>query len=124
MGALHSNVAMRSLFTLCYAAAVLLLGSTEGWSLPACPSDQPDLTWSDCFGTLTFANGNIYVGKWKDGKYNQGTKTRLNGDQYIGEFKDNKRNGQGTYTTAKVDKYVGEYRNSKRDGQGTYTFAN
>jgi len=76
-------------------------------------------------GTYTFANGDRYVGEFRDGKYHgQGTFTFVNGDRYVGEFRDDKFHGQGTYTHANGDRYVGEYRDNKRNGQGTFTFAN
>ena len=54
----------------------ILLGSTGVSSaLPRCPSDQSQY-YDNCFGTYTNANGDTYVGEWKD----------------------NKKNGQGTYT--------------------------
>ena len=56
----------------------------------------------DCnngYGTYTFANGDKYVGEYKDGKANgQGTYSHANGDKYVGEFKDGKKHGQGTFT--------------------------
>ena len=76
-------------------------------------------------GTMTWTDGDKYVGEYKDGKtHGQGTYTWANGNKYVGEFKDDKRHGQGTYTWANGDKYVGEYKDDKRLGQGTYTWAN
>ena len=43
----------------------------------------------------------------------QGTYTFADGDKYIGEYKDDKMNGQGTYTFADGDKYIGEYKDTK-----------
>ena len=51
-----------------------------------------------------------------------GTYTWANGDKYVGDFRDNKRNGQGTYTLANGNKYVGEWRNDNQHGQGTKTY--
>jgi uncharacterized protein (TIGR02145 family) len=76
-------------------------------------------------GTYTHANGGKYVGEWKDGKqHGQGVKTWSNGDKYVGEWKDGKQHGQGTYTYANGDKYVGEWKDGNRTGQGTFTWAN
>ena len=91
-------------------------------ALPDCPSDA--LIWNNCFGTLTYPNGNEYVGEFKDGKRNgQGTYTFANGNEYVGEFKDGNLNGKGTYTFADGSKYVGEFKDGKYHGQGTFTYA-
>ena len=113
---------MKAFFTL---FLVLLAGTTYGQSnLPACQGSDPT-RWSNCFGSLTYSNGDKYVGEFKDGKRNgQGTFLFPSGDKYVGEYKDDKRNGQGTYTNANGDKYVGEFKDGKRNGQGTYTQAN
>ena len=64
------------------------------------------LTWTNCFGTLTYRDGTKYFGEWKDGyKHGQGTHYYLadnkhKGDKNVGEYKDNKKHGQGTYTFA------------------------
>ena len=93
-------------------------------NLPACKGSDAS-RWSNCVGTVTHANGERYVGEFKDGKYNgQGTLTTANGDIYVGEWKDDRRNGQGTYTFVSGYKYVGEFKDDKANGQGTLTFAN
>ena len=92
-------------------------------NLPACQGSDAT-RWSNCVGTFTFANGDKYVGEYKDGKLNgQGTFTFANGDKYVGEYKDDRRNGQGTVAYADGDRYVGEYKDGKRNGQGTYIYA-
>jgi hypothetical protein len=90
--------------------------------LPDCKSSS---TYKhNCFGTHTYADGEKYVGEYKDNKgHGQGAYTYVNGDKYVGEYKNGKKHGQGTYTFADGDKYVGEYKNGKKHGQGTYTFA-
>ena len=104
---------------------LLLLSSTDGWSLPPCPGSYNKTTWTNCFGTYTFASGDKYVGEFRDGTPNgQGTYTHAkSGNKYVGEQKDGNRHGWGTYTFANGGKYVGEYKNGKRHGQGTYTWA-
>ncbi|MDA0185869.1 MAG: hypothetical protein O3C59_00205 [Proteobacteria bacterium] len=99
-----------------------MLSASEAWALPNCPSN-PNLTWSNCVGTHTSANGDIYVGEFKDDQRNgQGTFTSANGNIYVGEWLDDQANGQGTITYANGDIYVGEWKDNKRTGQGTYTF--
>ena len=76
-------------------------------------------------GTYNYADGNKYVGEWKDDKKSgQGTFTFASGNKYVGEWKDNSRNGQGTFTFASGNKYVGELMNGNFHGQGTMTHAN
>ena len=106
-------------------SVALMLSATASFALPVCPEYRHPTKspWVNCFGTYTFADGDKYVGEYKDDKGNgQGTYTFANGDKYVGEYKDDKRNGQGTYTYANGDKYVGEYKDDKGNGQGTFTF--
>jgi hypothetical protein len=124
---------MKRLLSVLMGFALLLLSSTNGWSLPTCPgspvsSRYETRSWTDCLGTHTYADEYKYVGEWKDGKRNgQGTyyylaDNQFKGDKYVGEFKYGKYYGQGTLTYANGDKYVGEFSN-KPNGQGTYTYA-
>ena len=41
----------------------------------------------------------------------RGTFTWANGDRYVGEFKDDKEHGQGTYTFPNGERWVGEWEN-------------
>ena len=69
-------------------------------------------------GTFTWADGENYVGEWKDGMfYGQGTYTYANGNKYVGEWMNDMKHGQGTYTSAsgrikkglfENDEFVGE----------------
>ena len=51
-----------------------------------------------------------------------GAMTWANGDKYVGEFKDHKFNGQGFYTFANGEKYIGEFKDHNANGQGTHRF--
>ena len=83
-----------------------------------------DGNYHNCQATYTDADGNIYVGEWKDQNYHgQGTMTFFNGNQYTGEWKDSNFNGQGTFTFADGSQYEGEWKDDLRDGEGTYTYA-
>ncbi len=97
-------------------------------NLPACPTawlNGGTSKWSNCFGSVTFKNGNKYAGEWKDGQFSgQGTFTFSNGSVHVGQFKEGGRHGQGNSTHANGDKFVGEFKNDRRDGKGTYTWAN
>ena len=80
---------MKRLLPVLMGFALLLLSSTEGWSLPLCPGNPASnsttvLNWTDCVGTYTYADGRKYVGEFKEGKYNgQGTLTNANGNKYV-----------------------------------------
>ena len=89
--------------------------------LPPCP---PIGSYrNNCFGTYTFANGNKYVGEFRDDARNgQGSLTFPNGSKYIGEFRNGVRNGLGIYTYSNSSQYIGEFRDDARDGQGTETY--
>jgi hypothetical protein len=102
----------------------MLFAFTNGaYALPACVGSW-STNWTNCQGTYTTADGEKYVGEFKNGKYDgQGTYTFANGNKYVGEWKDSKRNGYFTATYTSGDKYVGEIKGDKRTGQGTYTFA-
>ena len=76
--------------TLCLTLTVLIGSEVRGSDLPPCRGSH-----HNCFGTYTFANG----------------------DKYVGEFKDKKKHGQGTFTSADGSKYVGVFGNGKRHGR-------
>ena len=56
---------------------------SQAWSLPTCsgsPSYDESTYWDNCIGTYTWANGNKYVGEWKDSKQDgEGTMTYADG---------------------------------------------
>ena len=97
--------------------------------VPPCPKDQ-NARYHNCWGTYAFAQGNKYVGEFKDNNLNgKGTfyflaDDEFKGDIYVGEFKDDKLYGNGTYTFANGDKYVGEFKDDRFDGKGAFTRAN
>ena len=84
-----------------FVGLILLFFSVGCFALPDCPKDQTK-RYHNCYGTYTFADG----------------------EKYVGEFKDDERHGQGTYTFASGNKYVGEYKDGNFHGQGTFTYAN
>ena len=71
-------------------------------------------TLFEALGTYTWADGDKYVGEWKDDKANgHGTCTWATGNQYVGEWKDHKLNGQGTQTWADGKMRTGIWVNRK-----------
>jgi hypothetical protein len=116
---------VRILISISITLAILLLSSTEGWSLPPCLGLKNENIWTECKGTYTTTNGNKYVGEWKDGKGNgQGTLTYSNGYKYVGGFRDSKLDGYGIATFSSGSKYIGEFKNNRRHGGGVYNFIN
>jgi hypothetical protein len=90
------------------AGLVTGMNATGASALPDCRSAGSEM--HNCFGTVTYDNGNNYVGVYKYGAPNgQGTYTSANGSKYVGEFKDGDANGQGTLTLENGDNYVGEW---------------
>jgi hypothetical protein len=78
------------LFTLCCIAQS---------RLPSCPKDRNAL-WTNCDGTLTFANGDKYVGEG-DMASQHGIYTLSSESRETGEFKDNHLDGSGIRYDAK-----------------------
>ena len=91
--------------------------STGGWAqsrLPQCPGNYSPVRWTNCFGTYTSADGDKYVGEYRDGAlHGQGTFTFPDGQKYVGEYRDDKRNGQGTYTFPSGRVESGRWENNK-----------
>ncbi len=50
----------------------------------------------------------------------EGTLTWADGDQYVGDFVNGKRTGQGTYTDVNGNQYIGEWKDGMKHGQGTF----
>jgi len=77
----------------------------------------------DGYGKYIFANGDIYIGKWKDNEKTNGEMTYTNGDIYNGDWKDNeKTNGEMTY--ANGDMYNGDWKDDQKNNCGKMTYAN
>ena len=75
-------------------------------------------------GTLCCANGDTYVGGFKDGLFSgMGVYTYANGDRYEGTFSEGKKQGTGKITWADGSYYEGEFSNDKKNGQGEYHWA-
>ena len=86
-------------------------------------SEHPsDLTGS---GSHTYANGDRYEGRWKNGKrHGYGVLNYKNGDRYAGVFSADKRHGPGKLTSANGDSYSGQWRHGRRTGTGSKAYAN
>ena len=62
----------------------MLFTFTNGaYALPACVGSR-SINWNNCHGTFIWADGNKYVGEYKDGKRNgYFTVTYANGEKYV-----------------------------------------
>ena len=70
---------MKRLLTILCIPAVLLLNSTEGWSLPPCEG-RYNPTWINYFGTITYPSGVKHPGEFRGGeRHGQGTDTLPDG---------------------------------------------
>ena len=82
-------------------------------------------------GKMTYANGDVYEGGWRNGlRHDQGKMTYDNGgvyakdgDVYEGAWQDGLRHGRGTSRYANGNVYEGEYRDDKKHGRGTFRSA-
>lgn len=71
-------------------------------------------------GKMSYTDGRIYEGDWKDGKWHgYGKAIFPNQDQYEGGYQDDQRHGQGTYRWNDGRVYTGGFDNDQRHGQGT-----
>ena len=121
-------------------------------------SEEPDGIYEGHFrnmkkegrGKMTYYNGHIYDGEWKDDEYHgKGKYTTcvnssisiyegdfkcgkaegkgvliINGDKYEGDFINWLMEGKGIYSFKNGDKYEGDFKNGQINGYGEYYFKN
>ena len=79
-------------------------------------------------GTLKFANGVVYQGKFKCGRYHGLGKidmSAINQGQYSGQWEDGRIFGKGTRIWDNGDAYIGDFGvNGKLHGQGSFVWKN
>lgn len=69
-------------------------------------------------GVYSFADGQVYIGEWKNDKYHGiGTLTYPDGKEYSGEWKNGLMDGKGTLITSNGSKVVGEFRDDMANGK-------
>lgn len=76
------------------------------------------------FGKMTFSNGSIYKGYWKDGKFNGLGFLKLSNPAvtYIGLWENGMRHGKGELKYADGAGYIGDWENDKKTGIGKMTY--
>jgi radial spoke head protein 1 len=80
----------------------------------------------DGSASAKFANGDVFVGEYKDGKRNGRGKYTFaaNGFTYEGDYVDNKKHGYGSMNMGDKGKYEGDWEKDVRHGVGTYVYPN
>ncbi len=93
-------------------------GDYEGGVLRSSLKDGPI---PNAHGTMRYADGRVYVGKWKMGQWNgHGKTTYPNGDSYEGDYEGDQRHGIGIYKWRDGRIFQGNFRNDQRNGHGVY----
>ena len=94
-------------------------GDYEGSVLKSSLHD--DIPIPTQFGTMNYADGRIYKGKWKDGQWDgHGSTQYPNGDTYEGDYEADQRHGIGIYKWRDGRIFQGNFRNDQRNGHGVY----
>jgi len=77
------------------------------------------------YGNLTFANGDFFVGTFKEDQQDgHGVFTAASGTIYTGSWQAGRKNGQFTISWSWGDEYVGTIEQDKLIGPGIYTWFN
>jgi len=97
---------------------------------------------NDEYAKMTYANGNIYEGQWKNNQRNGNGKMIWkngewkndrygddkyifkNGDFYEGQWKNDQRNGNGKMTYANGNIFEGNFKDNVENGNGKKTYTN
>jgi hypothetical protein len=75
-------------------------------------------------GKLTWVNGDVYTGSWKEGMISgHGKKVyKTSGDIYEGSWEEGIISGKGKFTWATGDVYEGSWREGKKSGYGKMVY--
>ena len=72
-------------------------------------------------GKLTYADGDQYIGEWKDGKKSgYGELLYTNGDKFSGHWLEDKASGMGRLDYQNGDYYEGQWELDRRHGWGKF----
>ncbi len=113
---------MTRFFALVIFSGFLTGGHAKSSSLPPCITavEEIKVAWNDCVGTIFYANGDKYIGAFKEGnRSGDGKYTYSNGNKYVGQWTNGKKNGKGEFTYLNGSKYIGDFVNGKWTGNGT-----
>ncbi|VEU35593.1 unnamed protein product [Pseudo-nitzschia multistriata] len=74
-------------------------------------------------GTMAYADGRTYQGRWKDGRWHgRGKASYPNGDTCEGEYSNDQRHGRGVYRWSDGRTYEGCFEHDQRHGHGVYAW--
>ena len=114
-------------FNTKYIGNVNYLGEKHGFGRLITPTEQKIGTWKkgqfSGWGREIRYNGEVYEGKFKNGKINGKGIYKYRDILYIGDFENNIRQGKGEKIT-KDYYYKGDFNNDKIDGYGRIQFIN
>lgn len=84
-----------------------------------------DNGWRVGYGKMTYADGGVYEGEWKENlRHGKGTLYLESGSKYVGDFRDDFMDGFGTYYFSNGNVYEGEFVKDFFNGKGKMTYAN
>jgi hypothetical protein len=94
----------------------------QGASKRACHREEKEGNQNQSIQKMTYPNGSIYEGEFKEGKpHGHGKVTSTDGRAFEGEYQDGKPHGHGKTTSTDGRAFEGEYRNGKPHGHGKTT---
>lgn len=112
-----------NLMCIMYVAMFVILMVLVTTDSPAQLLDGDKCVKGSCengYGKAFFANGDKYIGQWKDGVFHgKGIYTSSDGSRYEGQYLEGTKEGTGTYTYSNGLKYIGSWSNGSREGFGT-----
>lgn len=95
----------------------ILEGFWEGYDLMGNPKLKYERKAGDTDSTQKYANGDVYIGRLKNGKrhgygtYHYGPKSKTPGQKYVGEWRNGQKYGTGTVTLANGEVLKGTSKN-------------
>eukprot|EP01100_Stratorugosa_tubuloviscum_P014664 TRINITY_DN798_c1_g2_i1.p1 TRINITY_DN798_c1_g2~~TRINITY_DN798_c1_g2_i1.p1 ORF type:complete len:287 (-),score=138.21 TRINITY_DN798_c1_g2_i1:100-960(-) len=75
-------------------------------------------------GTLSWDDGDQYIGEFENDEKVRGTFNWKGGDQYAGDWKHSLMHGRGIYTYRNGRRYEGEWVGGYKEGKGIFTWPN
>lgn len=71
---------------------------------------------------ITYPDGGEYIGQYQECRHGKGMYSFPNKDIYMGLWKDDKFNNDGLYIYSNGEKYNGKFSEGKKNGRGIYYY--